>query len=185
MTTKKIFLSSTLIIIALFSVGCLVSGTFVISETFIFDFTTQDGFYTEAINLENNADWEEHEDKLDKVEIIGFELWITNNEPVEWKYWANLDEYDVNCTTLSCANASSTKFLIFDTLTIPAATSTGSSKYISYAESFNYIKNLDKIRDMVFGGSFNYYGFATGGAGGNGGKVDSVRIIITVNASET
>ena len=169
--------------IALFTIGCLVSGTFVITESF--EFTTQTGFYPEAINLVDNEDWDEHRENLDKVDVVGFELWITNNETAEWKFWANLDDYNAACTTLACANASATKFLIFDTLTIPAATSPNSVKLVSYAESFKYIHNLDKIKQMVFDGSFNYFGYATGGTGGNGGKVDSVRIIITVNASDT
>ena len=181
MTKKNIILSGVLILIALFAVGCLVSGTFVIVETF--SFSTQSGFYSDAINLDGNSDWEEHKDKLDKVEIVGFELWITNNEPEDWSFWAYMDDYDASCLSESCADESSTKFLVFDTLTIPASTgTTGSTKYVSYVESFDYIQNLDKIREMVFDGSFNFFAYATGA---NGGVVDSVRIIITVNASDT
>jgi len=184
MTKSKLILSSTLILIALFAVGCLVSGTFVIVESL--SFTTQSGFYPEAINLLDNEDWAEHRDNLDKVEIVGFELWITNNEPVEWSYWAFMDDFDLSCQDISCANASTTKFLIFDTLTVPASTTmTQSTKFVSYAQSFTYIKNLDKIKQMIFDGSFNYYGFANGGLSGNGGVIDSIRVIITVNASDT
>ncbi len=184
MTKKNLMLFGTLLLFALFAVGCLVSGTFVIVETF--EFSTQTGFYPEAVNLSDNADWEEHRDKLDEVEVVGFELWITNNESVEWKYWAYMDDYDNNCQSLSCANASTTKFLVFDTLTVPASTSsTGSTKYVTYAKSFNYIKNLDKVKKMIFDGSFNFYGYANGGGSGNGGTIDSIRVIITVNASDT
>ena len=87
MTKKNIILSGTLLLIALFAVGCLVSGTFVITETF--NFSTQTGFYPDAISLVNNSDWEDHRDNLDKIEIVGFELWITNNESVEWSFWAD------------------------------------------------------------------------------------------------
>ncbi len=184
MKMKNMILMGTIILLALFTVGCLVSGTFVIVETF--EFTTQSGFYPEAINLSDNADWEEHRDKLDKIEIVGFELWITNNESTEWSYWAYMDDYDMSCQDVTCAEASTTKFLIFDTLTVlPATATTQSTKYVSYAESFTYIKNLDKMKQMMFDGSFNFYGFAEGGTSGNGGAIDSIRVIITVNASDS
>ncbi len=184
MKKKNLILSGSLFLMTLLVSGCLlVSGTFVIVETV--NVTLQSGFYSTSINLTNNADWEDHRDKLDKVEVVGFELWVTNNEPVEWSFWAYMDNFDSNCTTESCANASTTKFLVFDTLTIPAASETSSTKIVSYAESFQYIQNLDEIKQMVFDGSFNFYGYGAGGQNGNGGTIDSIRVIITVNASET
>ena len=163
--------------------GCIVSGTFVVVESF--EFTTQSGYYLKAVDLTDNEDWEDHRENIDEIDVVGFELWITNNEPTEWKFWAYMDDYEEACTTLTCANGSSTKFLIFDTLTVPAASSSSSTKFVSYAESFNYIQNLDKIKAMVKSGQFNYFGFANGGGGGLGGQVDSIRVIITVNASDT
>lgn len=179
---NKIILGS-LITVLLIIGGCLVSGTFIVVETF--SFTTQTGFYPESIDLTDNSVWDDHREDIDDIEMVGFELWITNNEPSEWSFWAYMDNYDVNCYDQSCADASSSKFLIFDTLTIPANTGSGSHKYISYAKSFDLIRNLDAIKKKVLTGQFNYYGYATGGGAGYGGKVDSVKVIITVNASDT
>lgn len=180
---QKIALSA--IILSLFALGgCLVSGTFVIEETF--SFTTQTGFYFEPVDLTDNEDWTNHVDELDNIELIGFELWITNNETAEWTYSAYADEYNPLCDDLSCFNGSGSKFKVFGDLTVPAATKTGSSmKYISYKDSFAYLHNIDKLKALVMGGQFNLYGISTGGTGGNGGKVDSIKVIITVNASDT
>jgi len=181
--SKKIILLP-LIVIVLFLAGCLVSGTFNVVKTI--PFSTQTGYYPYAVDITDEADWEKHKDKLDEVELIGFELWITNFEPVEWKFWAYADNFNDECLSLSCFNESTTKFKIFDTLTVSAAVVTGGShKYVSYVESFKYLGNQEKLKKMLLTGQFNYYGFATGGTSGSGGIVDSVRLIVTFNASDT
>lgn len=181
MTKKNIILSGTLILIALFAVGCLVSGTFVIVENFEFSFVS--GFYADAVDLTDNEDWADHRDNLDKVEVVGFEVWVTNNSSNDFSFWAYMDDYDNACQNQTCADNRTTKFLILDTLTIPASTGSSSYKLVSYAQSFNYIQNLDKIKKMVFDGSFNFYGYSSDG--GASGTVDSIKAIITVNASDT
>lgn len=180
---QKIALSA--VVLSLFVLGgCLVSGTFVVEETF--SFTTQTGFYFEPVNLTTNPDWEDHVDNLDDIELIGFELWITNNETSEWTYSAYADEYDELCDDLACFNESTTKFKVFGDLVVPAATSTGSStKYVAYNKSFQFIQNFEAFKKLAMGGKFNLYGIASGGSGGNGGKVDSIKVIITINASDT
>jgi len=180
---QKIALSA--IVLSLFVLGgCLVSGTFVIEETF--SFTTQTGFYPESVDLTENEVWADHIDNLDDIELIGFELWITNSETAEWTYSAYADEYDETCDNLTCFGTSNTKFKVFGDLVVPAATTTsGSTKFVSYQESFQYIQNFADLKELVRGGKFNLYGLASGGSGGNGGKVDSIKVIITINASDT
>ena len=184
MFTKSKVLFMVGILAAFVAGGCLVSGTFTIIETL--SFTTQTGFYPEAINLADNDDWEEHRENIDKVELIGFELWITNNETSEWTYSGYMDDYDPACTTLTCFNGSTSKFMVLKEITIPAASGgTGSQKYISYANSFDYIDNLAAMKAKVLSGQFNVFGIASGGSGGLGGIIDSLKIVITINASDT
>ena len=163
--------------------GCLVSGSFVVVENF--SFSIHSGFYAEAIDLTDNDIWAEHADKLDEVEAIGFELWITNNSEEEWKFWGELDEYDVGCVTELCAVSSTTSYLIFDTLTIPAGSSGTSQKYVTYAESFNYLVNVDSALADVMSGQFNFYGYAKTGGGTVGGHIDSLKVVLTINASDS
>ena len=181
MTGKKMVLFGLLVITALIVGGCLVSGTFVVTETF--SFIAQTGFYGDSVDLTDNEIWAEHQDKLDRIELIGFELWVTNNEPTEWSFWAYLDDYNPSCVDETCADTSTTKFLIFDTLTIPASSgSSGSQKIVTYAESFNYITNLDSAKVLLMSGQFNFFGYADGGTQS---LVDSVRVVVTINASDS
>lgn len=174
-----------ILIISILSVsGCLVSGTFMIVETFTF--TTQTGFYHNSVDLTTNDIWIEHADKLDDIELVGFELWITNNETSSWTYTAFIDDYDPNCTTQLCFDNSSSKKLVFGPISVPAGTgSSGTQRYVTYAESFGFLQNVEALKAAVFTGKLNLIGIAVGGAGGNGGSVDSLKIIATLAASDT
>ncbi len=181
---KNKTLSLSFVCLIFLITGCLVSGTFMIVESF--PFTTQDGFYPAAVNLTTNEIWIEHADKLDEVESVGFELWITNNETSDWTYTGYLDDYDPDCMTQSCFDTSTTKKIVFGPITIPASTgSSGTQKFVSYAESFGYLHNVEDLISKTQDGMLNVIGIATGGAGGNGGSVDSLRIIVTINASDS
>ncbi|KAA3636479.1 MAG: hypothetical protein DWP97_02635 [Calditrichaeota bacterium] len=162
--------------------GCIVSGTFVVVESF--SFTPNNGFYVDWIDLTDNEDWEDHRENIDDIELVGFELWVTNNDPVDWSFYAFMDEYDTTCVDRTCAEGSTTKFLVFDTLNVPGSTGSQSVKLVSYAESFNHIANLTQIQQMVLDGTFNFYGFVDGGSGSIN-VIDSIKVIITVNASDT
>lgn len=164
--------------------GCLVSGTFVVVEKFSFTPSTS-GFIGEAVDITGNEVWEDHADKLDEVEMIGFELYVTNVSSTEWKFWAEMDQYDAGCTLLPCADSSSTKFLIFDTLTIPAGNNSTSQKLVSYPQSLTHLKNVQRALDLVIDGQFNFYGYASTGPGGSWGCIDSIKVVVTLNASDS
>lgn len=178
---KLKYLFMLLALVSILVAGCLVSGTFVIVEDF--SFTPSNGFIGEAVDITSNDVWEDHSDKLDEIEQIGFELWMTNNSAQEWKFFAYMDEYNESCVSPSCALISTSKYLIFDTLTIPAGT--GETIHITYSESLNHLVNTPQALEQLMTGKFNFYGYAMIDELTAGGQIDSVRVIITLNASDS
>ncbi|MBD3403734.1 hypothetical protein GF420_12620 [candidate division GN15 bacterium] len=183
LNSKTFILIAALALLALVGVGCkIVSGSFLVVETI--EFTTVQGFYADTVDLTEDEDWEEHKDDIDRIEVVGFELWITNNEPSEWTYRAYVSEPQTPLYNEAQAEANAT--LVFGELTVPAATGgSGSTKYVSYAESFDLLSNIDELRALVKTGQFDVYGIAEGGGSGNGGQIDSLRIIVTVSATDS
>ena len=171
----------SLIPIALLLNSCLVSGTFVIVEKF--NIATANGFLGEAVDITTNDIWEDHQDKLDNIEQIGFELWMVNDAPSDWKFWASLDDYNIDCVNSICAMNSSTKFLIFDTIAYSAGS--GEEIYISYEQSLKYLRNTPQALKMLMEGKFNFFGRAQNIYGGGAGRIDSIRVVITLNASDS
>ena len=156
--------------------GCLlISGTFVIVESF--DFTTQSGFYYYDIDITDEPDWEDHKDNIDAIDLVGFELWIDNFEAAGWTFDVYVDDgdaaaYDNRDDVI--ANATQ----ILTGLIIPIG-----STHLTYGESFAYVTNVETLKTLVKTGNFHYYGFASGGTV-HGYEVDSGKVIITFSASE-
>ena len=161
--------------------GCrIVSGTFVVVEVFKFT-ALSSNFYREAVDLTDDDTWDEHKDDIDRIDVVGFELWMTNNTNTEFTYSAYLDNptdpmYDTPGEVTNNAT------LIFDNLTVPAGgPGSGSKRVVTYAKSFSYLKNIPAIRKLVKEGVFDYYAITVGNTTGS---VDSVKVIVTVSASK-
>jgi hypothetical protein len=159
--------------------GCLVSGTFVVVEVFSFNQLSGD-FYSEAVDLTDDDTWNDHKDEIDRIDVVGFELWVTNESTSDFTFNAYLDDpTDPMWDTEGEVVANAT--LIFDNLTIEGAgAGSGSRRVVSYSQSFGYLKNIPEIRRLVKEGIFDYYALIDGTATGS---VDSVKVIVTVSAS--
>ncbi|MCK4574142.1 MAG: hypothetical protein KAU36_07210 [candidate division Zixibacteria bacterium] len=167
--------------IVLLAVGCLVSGTFVVTEPF--SFTAETGFYAYQVDVTDEKDWEDHKDDIDNIDMVGFELWITNNEafPVTFNAWVD-DADNPFCTGATCFDALTTKTIIIDNLTIPAGPTM--RRHVTYGESFTYLENVKVLKKLVKEGRLNFYG--TGSDGTDlGFVVDSGVVIVTFSASGT
>lgn len=164
--------------VALLIGGCLISGTFVTDIMILEqDFTTQNlPFYYYFVDLTEDETWEDHADNIKSIDLVGFELWITNHEASDrtFSIWID-DAANPALTTLSGVQANTTKIL--DGLTIAASTQT----YVSYPESFKYIRNLDQLLALLEVGEFHFYGISDGGDTA-GYTIDSARVIITFTA---
>ncbi len=60
--------------------GCLLSATFVVQVLFrdsdMGDHTLR---YHKLVDITTEPDWQDNKDKIHTIELIGFQLWITNN----------------------------------------------------------------------------------------------------------
>ena len=160
--------------------GCLISGTFIFVENF--NFTADTGWYWHPVDLTGNADWNEHKDKLDKVEQVGFEMTIqnTSNVTTDFNVWFVAAFNDASTAT----EPDEIPFLAVKAISglmVPA----NSSKKVSYAESLGLISNASLLAKIVAPGRFDYFGTSTGGSGDFTFNVTDGKIIVTLSASET
>ena len=159
--------------------GCLVSGTFitviVIKDE---DFTTQTGFYFEDVNLAEDDVWEDHKDAIKDIDIVGFELWITNHESSARTFSCYINEAsEPDYDNLSDVEANAT--LILDDL--PLAAGPDVQTHITYGQSFQYLKNVDVLKNLAEDAAFDYYGISSGGTT-SGYTIDTLKVIITFTA---
>lgn len=171
--TRKFGLSGTAIIALIFT-GCLiVSGTFIIVKKF--EFTAQDGFYFYQVDITQEPDWQEHKDKIDFVDVVGVEFYITSNESGDVTFNAYIDDYSGLGPIPTSIPSTATK--IIDDLTV----SPGVTK-ISYAQSLSIITGVTRLKALAKIGKFDYYGTSTGNDG-NTFIIDSATVIVTFSAS--
>jgi len=166
-------------VLLLFLAGCLLSGTFV-SVIFIADedFTTQDEFYYYNVDLTENDIWEDHKDNIKDIDLVGFEVWITNHESEVRTFSVYVDEAtEPEYTTLSQVQANAT--IALDNLTLKAGP--GVQTHVTYGQSFLYLHNVETLKNLVEDGAFHYYGVSDGGSSA-GYTIDSVRVVITFTA---
>lgn len=178
---RKIFKPSGLLLLAvasLFLVGCLVSGTFVVT-LFIEegDFTTLNGFYYYMVDLTTEDVWEDHKDNIENIDIVGFELWITNNSgsATTFNVWIE-DIASPERTSLAQVQANAT--LVLEDLDIAAG-----SVHITYGQSLSHVTNVSTLKELAESGQFHYYGHSSVGGPGAQYFVDSARVIVTLSAS--
>jgi len=163
--------------IAILFTGCLISGTFVINEKFTLNGNS--GFYYYQIDITGESDWQDHKDDIDNIDVVGFELWFTNNGATDVTFNTYVDDfYNPLCTDTNCLNNNSTKIKIIDNLKlIPGST------HITYGQSFQYLVNIDQLRQLAKEGQFNFYGVSS--PGGVNISLDSAQVVVTVSASGT
>ncbi len=175
MTRKSLICFGGLLLIALLATGCLLSGTFVVDQSFSFS-TSGSGFYYYAVDVTGNSVWNDHHDDIDAIDLVGFELWLHNGGSENLTFNAYVDDADNSlCTSQSCLDGNTTKTQIIAGLTVAPG-----DRHITYVESFNYLKNLDKLKALAKEGKLNMYGTA---AGSGTLTVDSGKIIVTFSAS--
>jgi len=165
-------------VLALTLAGCIVSGTF-ITDILIKDlqFNTQEGFYWEQVDLTEDETWDEHQDDIKSIDLVGFELWIQNQTQSDQTfeaYVANVDDPVYSTAAEVRANAT----LVIDELTLE--TGNNGDNYVSYPQSFGYVTNLETLKSLVESGQLTAYGLTTGGSF----HLDSLRVIVTFTAGQ-
>ena len=159
--------------LVLTAAGCIWSGTFVINQTIVF--SPGDDFYSYRVDLTANATWQDHKDNIDRIETVGFILYLNSSESETVYFSAYIDEALGEAPNPSSVPA--TAKTIIDSLGVKPG-----KQVISYAESLKILTNLDALKKMTKKGLFDFYGTSTG-IDGDTFKIDSVTVVVTFTAS--
>ena len=177
MITRKqqilVFLLSAVIIGV---TGCIVSGTFVLDIKVTQAELEQHGnSYFTAVDLSGNEIWQEHRDKLDSVDLVGFELWLSNSgtatqfdmyvDPTSDPIYTRVGQIDSNATQ------------VLRDLPVPVG-----KLHVTYGESFKYLVNMNTLTSLAKTGKFHVYATWTDATSL---FLDSVRVVVTISASDT
>ncbi len=174
---KSVLALLTVLSAALLIGGCLMSGTFTIVEEF--SFTSEQAIYFYPVDVTDEEEWKDHKDDIDRIDIIGFELWITNNQAAPDTLAVYIDDYgETEWNSLAQLQANTVK--VFGDLAI--AGGVGTQTHVTYGQSLGYIQNVAELRRLAKEGRFHYYGTSPGD-GAAGYTVDSVRVVLTFEAS--
>ncbi len=174
---KSLLVILGLLILCIVAVGCkdiLISGTFIFVKTF--DFTAQGGIYYESIDITTDPDWNEHKEKIDFVDAVGVEFFITSTEAVDVTFDAYIDDYAMLLSWPASIPGSATQ--IIDSLVVPPGVT-----HVTYKQSLGFLVGLEELKTLSKLGMFNYYGESTGNDGSTF-IIDSAKIIVTLSASE-
>ena len=161
-----------IVVIGCVLTGCLLSGTFVINHKFTL--TDMGDFYFYQVDITNDQIWKDHSDKIDFIDAVGLELYITSTESAAVTFDAYVDDYsDVTFTPGSVPDDA--------TVIIQNMTVSPGKTFISYAKSLTLLKNLDVLKALAKTGKFDFYAETTGTAGTTF-VIDSARVVITLSA---
>jgi hypothetical protein len=166
-------------VIAMMITGCLlISGTFTIVKLFTFPGGT--GFYHYLVDITEEDEWKKHEDDINDIDLVGFEMWFTNNEETAVIFNAYLDNGKADAyDNYDDVDANTTKIL--DGVTLAAGP--GTTTHLTYGQSFKFVQNVAILKEFVRSGVFHFYG--TSSSGGDVAFVlDSVRVVVTFTASD-
>ena len=164
---------AALSVLALTLAGCIVTGTF-ITDILIedLDFVAGENLYRVQVSLSDDETWNEHKDDIKSIDLVGFELWIQNENPGDETFEGYVDAADQPFYS-TAAEVRTNAIQVLGEVTLAPG-----PNYISYPKSFGYIENLEQLKALVESGELNAYGLTTGGAF----TLDSMRVIVTFTA---
>jgi hypothetical protein len=165
-------IGSVLAAIALLAGGCIFSGTFIITEPI--EFSAHDDFYFYQIDLTDNAAWKKHGNKIDKIDAVGVELYITNENNSTFN--AYVDSYSGPSSNPTAVPGDA--ITVIDSLALPAGPSV-----ITYKESLKIITGLDELKTLVKKGMFDFYATSSSLVGTEF-VIDSGKVIVTFSAND-
>ena len=153
--------------------GCLLSGTFVINHKFTLG--DMGDFYFYQVDITNDQVWKDHSDKIDFIDAVGMELYITSTESAAVTFNAFVDNYSGEDSSPNSVPDDAT--VIIQNMTVSPGII-----FITYAKSLTLLKNLDVLKALAKTGKFDFYAETTGTAGTTF-VVDSARLVVTLSAS--
>ncbi|MDF1546151.1 MAG: hypothetical protein P1R58_13750 [bacterium] len=173
MKKQNFILICTIAAAMLLLAGCIFSGTFTISKSF--SFKIADDIVSKPLDLTTESDWKEHQEEIDQIDGIGFDVWITNTSLVEGKFNIWIDR-----PTLPTYNKI-TEVEKNATLILDGFIMTGTKDiHLTYGNSFKYLRNLDSLKTIIRTGQFDLY--LAHSESPNEIRVDSGQVVITFTA---
>ena len=164
-------------------VGCgLISGTFLLNLKLVEDedlFWAGDYYYSEVDFTEEEV-WEDHGDDIDKVDLVGFDLWATNDlvtDEFYTVYAARMESSLADTSTVAQIEAGATA--VFRDVPIKADATT----HISFGNSINYIANFDSLQLWAETGEFKAFAVPSVGNVVDM-RIDSLRVLVMFTASK-
>jgi hypothetical protein len=156
--------------------GCLLSATFVLGVFFKdTDFDENGVRYHKLVDLTNEQEWKDHQDNIHTIDLIGFQIWITNEAASSNSFNLFVDDGEaVTRTTRQGVEDSTTK--IINALALPAS----QKVYLSYSHSLKLLDNEAKVKELAKEGRFHFYAISKNPT--IDFVIDSVRVIATITA---
>ncbi|UCD63166.1 MAG: hypothetical protein JSW34_10490 [Candidatus Zixiibacteriota bacterium] len=167
-TSMRLVAASLAVAALLFGCG-LLSIMILINEEI--DTTTVPGdlFYY-GVDVTDDEDWEEHQDNIEFVNYVAFDLYLNNPGGSDITFNGYIDDAaNPVCGTSACAAATTR---VLKDITIPA----GSTRHITAGQSFQFIENMSVMKTLAREGAFHLYGVSTGGSF----VIDSGRVIVAI-----
>ena len=142
-----------LALLAIWIQGCLLSGTFVI--TFEVDeeiISTQDQWNYASVDLSDDDTWADHEEDIKYIDEVGFTFKVQNLSTTDSATGQLYISDEPNLTDLDSIRVKGT--LIVDGIFLGP----DETRHVLWNESFDYILNLDVLKEQVESGTFHLYG---------------------------
>lgn len=177
---NKIGLFGTVAILLL--VACsVISGTWILTFQLVENesLVWYDDFYYGSVDMSEDETWEDHVEHIKDINMIGLEVWGTNNTETNQLYDVYLDGQGSELTITSSRSEIAEKAtLVLENFPL----NTGGAQFISYGESLNYVKNVDKLKDLLEDGEMKFFAYSKGISDTTNIHLDSVNIVITFTA---
>lgn len=157
--------------------GCLLSGTFVFSYMLVKDkdLIYYDDLYYASVDWTDDNDWEDHKDNIKDIDLVGFELWATNNGETANTFTVYVADLQSSLDDGSSrSEVDSLATLVVDDLPIAASGQT----HVTYGQSFKYLANIGTLKNLVETGKFKLFAFVTPPTVDV--TIDSLRVIVTL-----
>lgn len=135
--------------------NCITTGNLMIIE-YIDDFAaqTESSLDREQVDLSTNDDWNEHKDDIAAIDDIGFACRIENlgAQPAGGQLFLFKPKNE-NDSLASYSDVQSKGTLVLDGIVVEP----GATREIKWQESYDYLQNFEKAKQIIFTEKFQVY----------------------------
>jgi hypothetical protein len=127
------------------------------SATFRVTYYLEEGIYSVEdlvnkadVDLQENEDWQEHHENIRGIQRVLFAFWVKNlaNDNATAQFYLSKD-----CTFSTASAIRQGATLVVDGVSVPA----NDSLYVTAADSYRYLRNVDVLKGHLIDGQFCLY----------------------------